>query len=954
MPKINVKPLDRASSPVTLSISEAPKVDISRSEMSRPAIASSPIDLTKVSSTLSEINGKIVNSGVDASGKIQDIKLSEADNDLLIRIHRLSQDIIDKRSEYGLRKQLDSFRAFKPAENRRQDVERIIAALSDALSDDFAPVQSKPVQMNLINKDGDQAIIKERDTEFIGFEPAPAREQAQVQLDLFKTESSSPVDRQTRSMFTQMPERQLVSSPAKPEMPQFQPGRTEMPRIETSSPVIHKARGENHITAILRAWNSVPRRMRLDLKERNISNALKKGGKAQLFYAGEGDMPQAVLLAIQPKPKETFFNLWAVETDPDVKGKGYGRDLVREFVRTYGEKYSIGTMLNYQGDRSGAQKEWENFFEEQGFRPLGGEGYFFRKPQPVSSPVEQLSAVEENVQRTAVVSSPVAATDISKSMGAMSRVKENMNRMFDRVNEQLRKWRGQNVQSNAGRAEVMAALGTGSKATEAVYSKSLFSKFIDGAKALFGIFSPEDKDRVVNPETPGIADKAVPLVVPRARAATPDVTTTPGPGVLKPFAPAPIVPVPAPASSPILVPVSLPMLLVQLENGLSLAFTNNNLRNDPFAGKSYAKAGAAATNAIPGESPFAPSATKQQFPAAGPITSPGLAQLPVGEPLPEPSGSGDPSGKGKAPTSMVAMVRAQSPLAKDLNKALRLAKKSLEKGFEKAHVLSIKTRMNYTSSGLSPTAWMLPLISAMSQAVQNAISAEAVIITIAAIVVLFGVVKLFNSKHFGALESKNVTAGLGGVSRAETEAPGTGNGTSERSKAVNAVTYLGSLGAGIVKAVTDRSALIAILEKVDQIVREVLRRFSYYAAKTAELAGKATNRDTQDASPVLGIASSPVTLGSISSGSGRKTGAVREASSTIKAIQRIINALGRVLGVSGKTAKSDAIGVQAGAVDARTSLIEALRSGNSSDNEAVSSDTRDGIIPGTVKWLRSE
>jgi len=73
----------------------------------------------------------------------------------------------------------------------------------------------------------------------------------------------------------------------------------------------------------------------------------------------------------------------------------YQKELIEEVVNVYGvgKGYAIGADLMYLGareDKAKAQKELELLLRNQGFELLGEDGYFFRKAQPSSSPVDSL------------------------------------------------------------------------------------------------------------------------------------------------------------------------------------------------------------------------------------------------------------------------------------------------------------------------------------------------------------------------------------------------------------------------------------------------------------------------------------------------------------------------------------------------------------------------------------
>jgi len=80
----------------------------------------------------------------------------------------------------------------------------------------------------------------------------------------------------------------------------------------------------------------------------------------------------------------------------------------------------------------------------------------------------------------------------------------------------------------------------------------------------------------------------------------------------------------------------------------------------------------------------------------------GPVSVPRGQPLPD-SGGGS-TGGGKAPTSMVSIVRDQTPVSRDAILVSAPIVEGLKMGVIHLRDVAKNTRMNFTSTGTSPTA----------------------------------------------------------------------------------------------------------------------------------------------------------------------------------------------------------------------------------------------------------
>ncbi|MDD5356362.1 MAG: hypothetical protein PHY56_07500, partial [Candidatus Omnitrophica bacterium] len=103
-------------------------------------------------------------------------------------------------------------------------------------------------------------------------------------------------------------------------------------------------------------------------------------GKAIFYYIDKESLLAAICLAYQPTSKK-FLYIYSVDTDRKFKGLRCGRQLVKELISDYGDAFSFGANLDYQGVRLGAQEEWEKLFIGLGFKLIGGkdDNYYFRK-----------------------------------------------------------------------------------------------------------------------------------------------------------------------------------------------------------------------------------------------------------------------------------------------------------------------------------------------------------------------------------------------------------------------------------------------------------------------------------------------------------------------------------------------------------------------------------------------
>ncbi|MCK5013313.1 MAG: hypothetical protein KAS66_05810, partial [Candidatus Omnitrophica bacterium] len=360
--------------------------------------------------------------------------------------------------------------------------------------------------------------------------------------------------------------------------------------------------------------------------------------------------------------------------------------------------------------------------------------------------------------------------------------------------------------------------------------------------------------------------------------------------VIKATPPVPVLPpiqTPAvmPTSSPIIL---MPMLLSQIEKTVGPAFSDKWKKN-PFAGKSYVvMAEGMGSSTVPRDSDrneIPPYSDRQRKTVNA--TVPGLMGLPQ-EAGPAPGGT---SGGRKAPVS-ITLVQVQRNLNRNNKAAITLSPITSPdiQGHAFIRLADVNLGSNLVSGNRSPTTWGLPTHSAWVQAVQMLV--ERIVGSSNNVVVVvpsesLEVVNSFDSSYFGNMGSNDRTSAswfvseLGrlfipfSVREAEASSPvveqKTARSTSSdeenagsRSKAVSVGkysekdTYVENVG-------TDRSTLIAILEKVDQEARLRLKLYGSSKAKAVEqsygLAKHKADRAGEE-SPVSGSAA----LGPISSG----------------------------------------------------------------------------------------
>ncbi|MCK5178104.1 MAG: hypothetical protein KAR32_01115, partial [Candidatus Omnitrophica bacterium] len=315
-----------------------------------------------------------------------------------------------------------------------------------------------------------------------------------------------------------------------------------------------------------------------------------------------------------------------------------------------------------------------------------------------------------------------------------------------------------------------------------------------------------------------------------------------------------------------------------------------------------------------------------------PTATNGPVSLPKSEPLPT---SG---GRGKAPTiiSMAAVVRGHGSVEKDAVLASPPIIEALKRGVFYLRNIAKKTRMNFESSGTSPTAWMLPIISAMIQAAQmlaariaasvtnvvNVVPSESLensgsvkvsgvsqldrlvsgIVTTASWFVseLLNLIDVFGVREAEAASITVVSVGAAMQQTAGSSPIAGGENAGKRSKSVNEAKYRAN-DTHVEKVVTDRMTVAAMLRLVDQAVRLILKLYGLLMAEATRLYGLAKHRARR--AEAKSSVSQPVTLGEISSGIGY-AGANAANSSKVVTGRRVVSiASGRVYGVYVKSTR---------------------------------------------------